>query len=199
MNKAVLISIRPKWCELIVSGKKLIEVRKTVPKLESPFRCFIYETKGKGNTTNKGEDGHAVFRGRGLVIGEFMCDRVFQYATAHDKVTADISDEDMELLSCLDHETLVQYENRTPTRKVSSYGLFGWHISALNIYDKPRELREFYRPSHDGVHRKREHYDFNEASCRPEHDNQKWRIRRPPQSWCYVEDSRSGQFGSDIE
>lgn len=30
--KAVLISIRPKWCEKIVNGKKTIEVRKTRPK-----------------------------------------------------------------------------------------------------------------------------------------------------------------------
>ena len=29
--KSVLISIHPKWCELIASGKKTIEVRKTRP------------------------------------------------------------------------------------------------------------------------------------------------------------------------
>lgn len=45
MSKAVLISIRPKWCELIASGKKTAEVRKTRPKLETPFKCYIYCTK----------------------------------------------------------------------------------------------------------------------------------------------------------
>ena len=39
MNKAVLISIRPEWCDLIVRGKKTIEVRKTRPKLERRSRC----------------------------------------------------------------------------------------------------------------------------------------------------------------
>lgn len=34
--KAVLISIRPKWCEKIASGEKTVEVRKTKPKLETP-------------------------------------------------------------------------------------------------------------------------------------------------------------------
>ena len=29
MSKAVLISIRPKWCEKIINGDKTIEVRKT--------------------------------------------------------------------------------------------------------------------------------------------------------------------------
>ena len=47
MSKAVLISIQPKWCELIASGKKTVEVRKTKPKLETPFKCYIYATRPK--------------------------------------------------------------------------------------------------------------------------------------------------------
>ena len=45
--KSVLISIQPKWCELIASGKKTVEVRKTKPKLETPFKVYIYCTQGK--------------------------------------------------------------------------------------------------------------------------------------------------------
>lgn len=45
MSKAVLISIRPGWCEKIANGEKTIEVRKTRPKLETPFKCYIYCTK----------------------------------------------------------------------------------------------------------------------------------------------------------
>lgn len=40
--KSALISIKPKYCELIANGKKTIEVRKTKPKLETPFKCYIY-------------------------------------------------------------------------------------------------------------------------------------------------------------
>ena len=58
MSQAVLISIKPKWCDKIASGEKTIEVRKTRPK-ELPFKCYIYETKKDG--------------GRGKVIGEFFC------------------------------------------------------------------------------------------------------------------------------
>ena len=47
--QAIMISIHPKWCELIASGKKTVEVRKTRPKIETPFKCYIYETKGKQN------------------------------------------------------------------------------------------------------------------------------------------------------
>lgn len=44
MSKAVMLSIRPKWCEKIASGKKTVEVRKTRPKLDTPFKCYIYCT-----------------------------------------------------------------------------------------------------------------------------------------------------------
>ena len=45
--KEVLISIKPKWCELIANGTKTVEVRKTKPNLETPFKCYIYCTKAK--------------------------------------------------------------------------------------------------------------------------------------------------------
>lgn len=45
--KSVLIAIRPKWCEKIASGKKTIEVRKSRPKIEMPFKCYIYRTTEK--------------------------------------------------------------------------------------------------------------------------------------------------------
>lgn len=56
--KAVLISIRPEWCEKIINGKKTIEVRKTRPKMNPPFKCYIYKC------------------GNGKVIGEFLCDEI---------------------------------------------------------------------------------------------------------------------------
>ena len=58
--KAVLISIRSKWCEKIISGEKTIEVRKTRPKMTPPFKCYIYKC------------------GNGKVIGEFLCDEIIK-------------------------------------------------------------------------------------------------------------------------
>lgn len=60
---AVLISIRPKWCEKIISGEKTIEVRKTRPKMNPPFKCYIYKC------------------GNGKVIGEFLCDEIIEDRT----------------------------------------------------------------------------------------------------------------------
>ena len=81
MGKAVLISIQPKWCRLIESGEKTVEVRKTRPKLETPFKCYIYCTLSGCNEFfretlqadvarwNKGKWGSK----KGCVIGEFAC------------------------------------------------------------------------------------------------------------------------------
>lgn len=56
-KKSVLISIQPKWCELILSGKKTVEVRKNRPRLETPFKCYIYQTKGKERLLDILKDG----------------------------------------------------------------------------------------------------------------------------------------------
>lgn len=39
--KAVMLSVQPKWCEKIASGRKVIEVGKSKPKLKTPFKCYI--------------------------------------------------------------------------------------------------------------------------------------------------------------
>ena len=80
MSKAVMLSIRPKWVEKIANGEKTIEVRKTKPKLEAPFKCYIYCTLPK----YPHEDFIATdyprpqFYGGGKVIGEFTCDRIYK-------------------------------------------------------------------------------------------------------------------------
>lgn len=82
--KSVLISTRPKWCELIASGRKTIEVRRTRPKIETPFKCYIYETKARSDMpTFVDEDGHVLYTGCGQVIGEFVCDNVDEYTFSH--------------------------------------------------------------------------------------------------------------------
>lgn len=49
--KAVLISIQPKWCKLILRVKKTVEVRKNRPKAKTPFKVYIYCTKDNTDLT----------------------------------------------------------------------------------------------------------------------------------------------------
>ena len=67
---------------------------------------------------------------------------------------------------------------------------YGWHISDLKIYDKPKELSEFSKPEceKDGDTCFHCRYSINVGyyEC-PEWGCDR-SIIRPPQSWCYVEE-----------
>ena len=120
MCKAVMLSIRPKWCEKIASGEKTIEVRKNRPKLGTPFKCYIYCTQSGVALGAWGKHGK--------VIGEFTCDRIYELAPLNH------APDDVEQQACLTREEIVRY--------LKGVG-YGYHISDLRIYDQPRELTEF--------------------------------------------------------
>ena len=127
MSKAVLISIRPEWCQKIMNGQKTIEVRKTRSKMNPPFKCYIYCTMGgikkmpKDYITENFE--------RGKVIGEFVCDEIISIDGAG-RIPSDAARP-----TCLEPAELNQYLG-------AAVG-YGWHISNLKIYDHPRDLWEF--------------------------------------------------------
>ena len=169
--KAVLISIQPKWCELIASGKKTVEVRKTKPKLEMPFKVYIYETQGRTETPWIDEEGHVIFKGRGEIIGEFVCDRISEYECSSEG----FGELATTCGTCLTYDEIINYCNGN--------SLYGWCISDLVIYDEPKELREFYSLCEKGnCHLCDWEREYDSCGC-----NRKKPITRPPQSWCYVE------------
>ncbi len=184
--KSILVSIKPKWCEKIASGKKTIEVRKTAPK-ETPFKAYIYCCKAKSQwrysdyegayENSKGEIVYA----QQHVIGEFVCDKIypiknkcnsFVVANEEQGVTNEIARQ-----SCLDYDDMVNY--------LGDKDGYGWHISDLKIYDKPEKLSEFFKPCPT-----KEKGDCLSCDCLADTDyggictNN---LTRPPQSWCYVE------------
>lgn len=173
MSKSVLISIRPEWCKLIVDGKKTVEVRKTRPKLETPFKVYIYCTAGTGkNTFNVPVSYEKILRhyvetgsmkclnchiGNCKVIGEFICDRIFDISVTEEGYNFDVPK-----MTGLKYEEMESYLNRKTG--------YGWHISDLMIYDKPKELSDF-----TGLRDTK--FGLEPVS-----------LVRPPQSWCYVEE-----------
>lgn len=182
--KSVLISIRPQWCDLIASGKKTIEVRKTRPKIDTPFKCYIYETKRKTDVpTFIDEDGHYIYEGRGQVIGEFVCDEIID-GRAGPQHWIYICENSM--LSC---QQIYSYcgEDADGNTKYC----WGWHISDLVIYDKPKELSEFYVAC-PGIKQvgKCDKCDKTVGKETVECDNGKVRLIHPPQSWRYVEERK---------
>ena len=171
--KSVLISIRPKWTEKIANGEKTIEVRKTAPK-EVPFKAYIYCTIGNGV---KGD--YLVPSGIqcGKVIGEFICDKV-------ERLEEHIEQGGLYYILSDTFNEQAQLDNW----ELHDYGkgktLYGWHISDLKIYDKPKELSEFCIPCKVSCENCKNPIYF-ECWCE---EKGKKIVTRPPQSWCYVED-----------
>lgn len=164
--KSVLLSIKPKWCELIASGKKTVEVRKTKPKLETPFKVYIYQTQGKYEDLRDCRT-FKFWDIRQKVIGEFVCDEIIEILPDNEIYSIyDISDDEV-IASCLVNGDLWDYgKGKT---------IYGWHISNLVIYDKPKELSEFRS------YNTRAYFDEKIGLPMPTHE-----ITRPFQSWGYV-------------
>ena len=193
MMKSVLIAIRPQWCEKITSGQKTIEVRKTAPQ-EVPFKAYIYCCKAKPYLYKEANPPFELFldselyKGNGYddrlfsgkVIGWFICDKVDEYH--YDYCDGVDIDDDTILETAIDREDINIY--------AKGKTLYGWHISDLKIYDKPRELSEFRKPcnwNYDCCTCKRAKYELTKAEAKVFYgcDSE---LTRPPQSWCYVED-----------
>ena len=209
--KAVLLSIRPNWCKLILSGMKTVEVRKTRPKLETPFRVYVYCTKAPqqlitifkdGEETMDGEIHHGkpVFvkfnkllpdsvRGKTqAVIGEFICDDIRRIGPEYCIVKEDI--ETAIAGSCLSIKQVKEYAGwNIGMNYADMKDLYGWHISNFKLYEEPVRLKDFWaiQPcTHRGDCCTCRRWDAENLICRGE----AFGIERPPQSWYYVEDEK---------
>lgn len=184
MNKAILKSVSPKRCEQLASGECTVLLSKTAPKLETPFKCYIYETQARYKTffiwhnrdgmipvPNGGKvkqisvaehrvDYTAI--GRGKVIGEFVCDKIYVIQRS---CSGFIINNDEALTNRIAKESCLYFDDLQKYFKGRKSG-YAWHISQLKIYDKPKELGEFKR--------------WNKSFKND-------RLTCPPQSWCYVE------------
>lgn len=182
--KAILMSIRPEWCDLIIRGQKTVEIRKSCPAHGTPFKVYIYCTRTASkefNSDDRNWDVSAKVHGgwpgkRGHVIGEFTCKKIT--GLTHVGEAGSWESESLyvmapgsyykpadELLeaACMSEEVAEKY--------LKGHDGCGWHISDLKIYDNPRELRPF-----TGLLNTR-------FGVRPVE------AQRPPQSWCYVEEA----------
>lgn len=190
MKKSVLLSIKPKHCELIANGRKTLEISKNRPKIDVPFKVYIYCTKnglkiygdGKCYVTDnfnllneKAEKGFEktskMRKWNCKVIGEFVCDWINCINPLEPDGVYYLLD------SCMDAVDFIDYSGGKM--------IYAWHISDLVIYDKPKELSEFLkynRTEDDCIY---QHLFNKPKSCR---DCMRCTLTRPPQSWCYVEE-----------
>ena len=147
MNKAVILSIRPKWVEKIIRGEKTLEVRKTRPKLETPFKCYIY-------CTNSGV-ACGMWGKHGKVIGEFVCDTILP-VTVECSSPADLGAGLEVPGTCLTDREILDYLG-------SGKQGYMWHISGLKLYGEPKELAQF-----DGLRETRFGFELRQLERPPQ-------------------------------
>ena len=179
--KAVLISIQPKWCGLIATGKKTIEVRKNRPKIDTPFKCYIYCTKNKSKhdllELYRWRDGKTE-KMNGRVVGEFICDAIFPVQVEFPKPSNNgLNMSEYIKYMCMSNNEIMDYLGRTGKTG------YGWHISDLKIYREPINIWEFKKYN--------KHCFYSDLGlAKPDECGpcSGCNIIDPPQSWCYVEE-----------
>jgi len=169
--KSVLASIQPKYCELISNGSKTIEVRKNRPKLGTPFKCYIYCTKGKSTlyscnkiiqplnkfNLNYKQNNGPIDEANGKVIGEFVCDNIDFFDSDFDEWANNVAPVGSQIDSMgwdkfikIIHNQACISDNELNDYFPEDIKAYLWHISDLKIYDRPKELREFKEFSYCG-------------------------------------------------
>lgn len=191
--KSIMTSVSPYLCEKIASGDCKILVRKSAPK-EVPFKDYIYCTKAKiqwrysdYEGAYENSDGEIVYAQQ-HIIGEFICDKITQYNC--DKMFSEY------FLAGYIGAYMPLTEMCLTQKDLNDYGkgkkLYGLHISDLKIYDKPKELSEFYRPcSYSGICYSCNRFRSNGTPNDKPNDFCDSAITRPPISWQYVEELRN--------
>lgn len=235
--KAVMKSVSPRICEKVASGDCTILVSKTAPKCGTPFKGYIYATNGemlfdvrreiylppkvriKPFRLFFGKSNDALYPSIPIVnrkvIGEFICDKIieWQYDRGHQYYVEypDDCTSYFPYLKCHSEATGLKCSEIEEFGKGKT--LYGWHISDLKIYDKPKELSEFANAlSNRDIRCKhiekrqtvngRQYMKCTLQNCICEFRRLGWQtdcigyemlkerkpITRAPQSWCYVEE-----------
>ena len=214
MSRAIMISIQPKWVEKILNGEKTIEIRKTMPKCELPIDVYIYCTKdpkhlvapfhfkqgwayreyndntyySRGCTANVGEDIN------GKVIAKFTLKDIDEFYVFNDGLIQYWIACDLEK-GCVPYDDLANYIGRGKKG-------YSWHIDNLEIFDKPKELKDFYKVGfNEDLNKFNEHYKWRVRNYPEDYAmelqnsydedintlRQTWIIKKAPQSWQFVE------------
>lgn len=165
--KSILISIKPKYVKDILNRIKTIEIRKTRPNIELPCKVYIYCTKGKKLYKCVSTFDEDLLNGK--VVAEFTLNKVEKFDIPYPAYFNEVKDKLKHITdgSCLTLNDLHRY--------LKNKNGYAWFIEDLKIYDKPKELSEF---------------SIGKAKIDCGYGNYNIYnkiLKRPPQSWCYIE------------
>ena len=198
MSKAILMSIRPKWVAKILNGEKTIEIRKKFP-IDYVGWVYIYNTKTTkegvlklayiGNKLEFVLSYDKTSKYQGKVVARFWCDKVeqvFWHNPRKDEHIPYLKSCNLLKCACLCQDEFEEYVGDN-----ESYAI---HITNLEIFDKPKEIKEFKRvkwnkcgvKDKNGLYQCHKcphaiHYGHGFGDCGYDLP------LKAPQSWCYIE------------
>ena len=200
--KAILISIKPKWVAKILNGEKTLEIRKTMPKCELPIDVYIYCTKKlsqrflikKGEQIGIKENGEDIiadtniitkyptmfeFNFGGKVVAKFTLNKVEEIEPFEEYNSL------FGLAYKLTEKGIINCQKAQLTYEEYNHYLKGkrgyaWHIDNLVVFDKPKELNEFYVYSHSVAGVGLDGKDKTFEILKP--------LTKAPQSYCFIRD-----------
>lgn len=220
--RKVLASLKPYYYYLVGEGIKKIEVRKDMPKASDWNKeVFFYMSKDVKSFAKIPKEFQEKYRKHFGKIGlKFICDRIEEFYCAsvpyqrennlgygqfidngvykvngwHEGIVFERNDRYIDTM--LNNNDLK--EMRLTAQELFDYigvgkHLYGWRISDLKIYDRPRELSEF-KKTKERIARTCGMQARNGLCCAIDHeelcDNVNCCFKRPcpSQSWCYVEE-----------
>lgn len=210
--KAIMKNIQPKWVVKILNGEKIIEVSTTAPKdwkdyLEGktktkpdPMDVYIYCTEDKNETlfknneplgeeyydysciSKKGNcyeifnnDKHTKLNGK--IVAKFTLNKVEELT-----LDFDYTKEDGGWVFYTNNFELLDYCYGSCKNRIEGKKLYAWHIDNLEIFDKSKELREFYK--YMDLAKRSEHMLCMFHKCNA---CKKCQLTKAPLTYCYVE------------
>lgn len=172
--KDILVSLKPYFYYLIGEGLKKVEVRKNLPKADNWSKNVLaYMSKDEQSFSRIPKEFQDKYRRHWGKIGlKFVCDSI-------ETIEYQPSYYFCRLGTQLSNSEMWEYGRGKP--------LYGWHISDLVIYDKPRELREFKHKCNGECERTKSGKRCNRCDIDGYGCDCITPITSPPQSYCYVE------------
>lgn len=116
-SDTIILSLHDRWWGKVLAGEKPLEIRKTRPAGQGPFRVLVYVD------------------GTGEIKGEFVCKNFLKIRTIPEvQRWAGVQKIDVQAGSCLTGQQLKEYvgENGKP--------LWGWYVSQAKEYYTPHPL-----------------------------------------------------------
>jgi predicted transcriptional regulator len=153
MKRALLISIHPKWAEKIMNGEKTIEVRSWIPK---DYVGWVYVAITKDNYKNHLYKKDDIWTLTDKHIYHYpyknICGKVaFRFFVWRESFVKIVWEDGYYFICSPMYDGAKRWLNKSCITKEELYkygrkrDLYAWHIDKLEIFDKPKELSEFYR------------------------------------------------------